>query len=257
LIVLKSVKEIEKMRQVNLIVAQILEVVRGLIKPGVATSELELAAEEEIKKRGVKGAFKGVPNPQGFGEPFPANLCMSLNDEIVHGIPSEAKKLSSGDLISIDFGVYSQGFYGDSAISVAVGEAGDDVHRLIKNAEESLAAGILEAKPGNRMGDLSSAVQEVVEGAGYNVVREFVGHGIGRDLHEDPQVPNFGTRGRGIKLKEGMVIAIEPMINAGGPGVKLDSDGWTARTRDGSLAAHVEHTVAITKDGPVILSRLG
>lgn len=242
------------MRAVNAIVAEILAAVKSHIKAGVTTADLEAVAEEEVKRRGVKAAFKGVKNPEG--RPYPACLCTSVNDEIVHGVPSRQKTIRTGDLVSVDFGVYHNGFYGDAAFSVAVGEAPEAVHRLIRTAEESLAAGIEEARPGKRLGDLSAAVQSVVEAQGYNVVREFVGHGIGRALHEEPQVPNFGVAGRGVTLRAGMVLAIEPMINDGRPGVKVDADGWTARTSDGSLAAHAEHSVAITESGPVILSRL-
>ncbi len=242
------------MRAVNATVAEILAAVKSHIKAGVTTADLEAVAEEEVKRRGVKAAFKGVKNPEG--RPYPACLCTSVNDEIVHGVPSRQKTIRTGDLVSVDFGVYHNGFYGDAAFSVAVGEAPEAVHRLIRTAEESLMAGIEEARPGNRLGDLSAAVQSVVEAQGYNVVREFVGHGIGRSLHEEPQVPNFGIAGRGVTLRAGMVLAIEPMINDGRPGVKVDADGWTARTSDGSLAAHAEHSVAITESGPVILSRL-
>lgn len=254
MIILKSPSEIEGLRKANQIVAEIHAMLREAIKPGVSTGELEELVEEEVKKRGVRAAFKGVKNPQGV--PFQWNLCTSVNDEIVHGVPSRKKVLNSGDLLSVDFGVCCEGFYGDAAISVAVGDALKKVHRLIKTAEDALFAGIDQARPGNRIGDLGAAVQELVEGAGYTVVREFVGHGIGRELHEAPQVPNYGTRGKGVKFREGMVIAIEPMIIDGPGGVRIDDDGWTARTLDGSLAAHAEHTIAITKDGPVILSLL-
>jgi methionyl aminopeptidase len=251
-IVLKSPREIEEMRRVNAIVAEILEVIRGKVRPGVSTAELDAVAEEEIRRRGVAAAFLGVKNPEG--RPYPARLCTSVNDEIVHGVPSRTRTLREGDLLSVDFGVYNNNFYGDAAFSVAVGRCQERVHRLIAVAEEALAAGIDQARPGNRLGDLSAAVQEVVEKAGYHVVREFVGHGIGRALHEEPQVPNHGRRGVGVQLRAGMVLAIEPMINDGGPGVTVDADGWTARTRDGSLAAHAEHSVAITDKGPLILS---
>ena len=254
MIVLKSPREIEALGRVNRIVAEILQVVKTHVTPGVTTADLERVVDEEVGRRGVKAAFRGVRNPQGI--PFPSSICASVNDEIVHGIPSAKRVLKSGDLLSVDFGVLHEGFYGDAAFSIAVGQGDVRVNELILAAEDSLLAGIMEAKPGNRLGDISSAVQELVEGRGYNVVREFVGHGIGRALHEEPQVPNFGKRSTGLILKAGMVIAIEPMINDGGPGIKVDADGWTARTRDESLAAHAEHTVAITADGPLILSRL-
>ncbi len=255
MIKLKTPEEIQVMRRVNRIVAEVLDKVKGAIKPGVSTAELEAIVDEEVERRGVVAAFRGVPNPNGV--PFPSSICASVNDEVVHGIPKSDKVLAEGDLISIDFGVFHEGFYGDAAFSAPVGKASSQVNKIIKIAERALAAGINEARPGNRLGDISAAVQEIAEGGGYHVVREFVGHGIGRNLHEEPQVPNFGKRGTDLLLKEGMVIAIEPMINAGGPGIKVDPDGWTARTRDASLAAHTEHSVAITADGPLVLSRLG
>lgn len=254
MIVLKSPREIEALGRVNRIVAEILEIVRGEVKPGVSTAELEEVVDREILRRGVQAAFRGVKNPQGV--PFPSSICVSINDEVVHGIPSPKRILKEGDLLSVDFGVFHEGFYGDSAFSVGVGVVKERVRRLIQVAEASLSAGIGQAVVGGRLGDISAAVQEVVEGAGYHVVREFVGHGIGRSLHEDPQVPNFGKRNSGVLLKEGMVIAIEPMINDGQGGIKVDADGWTARTKDGSLAAHAEHSIAITADGPLVLSRI-
>jgi methionyl aminopeptidase len=254
LIILKSPSEIEGLRKANQIGAEILQKLREMVKPGVTTADLEAVVEAEVKRRGVRAAFKGVQNPQGV--PFKWNICASVNDEIVHGIPSRKKVLNSGDLLSVDFGVCCEGFYGDSAFSVAVGDAPQKVHRLIKTVEDALYAGIDQARPGNRLGDLGEAVQTLVEGAGYTVVREFVGHGIGRELHEAPQVPNYGKRGTGVKMRAGMVIAIEPMIIDGPGGVQIDDDGWTARTLNASLAAHAEHSVAITEDGPVILSKL-
>jgi len=254
LIVLRSAQEIEAMRRVNRTVAEILDRVRRLVRPGVSTQQLEDLAAEEVKRRGLTAAFKGVANPQG--KPYPCCLCTSVNDEVVHGIPSPRRILRDGDLLSVDFGICHEGFYGDAAVSVAVGNASPRVERLIRVAEEALDAGIREARPGRRLGDLSSAVQAVVEGAGMTVVREFVGHGIGRSLHEEPQVPNCGKPGTGVRLRPGMVLAIEPMINDGTPGITVDADGWTARTRDGSFAAHAEHSVAITEHGPVVLSRL-
>ncbi|HEY6009619.1 MAG TPA: type I methionyl aminopeptidase, partial [Geobacteraceae bacterium] len=228
MIILKSLREIEEMRRVNAIVAEILEMIRGKVRPGVSTGELDAVAEEEIRRRGVGAAFLGVKNPQG--KPYPARLCTSVNDEIVHGVPSRSRTLREGDLLSVDFGVYNNNFYGDAAFSVAVGQCQDRVHRLIATAEDALAAGIAEARPGNRLGDLSAAVQEVVEGAGYHVVREFVGHGIGTSLHEEPQVPNYGPPGRRERLVPGMCLAIEPMVNVGKPDVRVLDDGWTAVT---------------------------
>ncbi|MBE0618074.1 MAG: type I methionyl aminopeptidase [Proteobacteria bacterium] len=254
MIVLKSSREIGEMQRVNQVVAQILERVRQAVRVGVSTGDLEQVAEEEVARRGVVAAFKGVKNPQG--RPYPCCLCTSVNDEVVHGIPSRDRLLRDGDLVSVDCGVFRRGFFGDAAFTVPVGTVPARSAALIRAAEEALAAGIEEARPGRRLGDLSAAVQAVVEGAGFTVVREFVGHGIGRSLHEDPQVPNYGEKGTGVRLRAGMVLAIEPMINDGATGVVVDADGWTARTGDGSLAAHAEHTVAITDRGPLILSRL-
>ncbi|MEW6487696.1 MAG: type I methionyl aminopeptidase [Thermodesulfobacteriota bacterium] len=254
MIVLKSAREIEEMVRANRIVAEILARVREAVRPGVTTAELEEVAREEVERRGVVAAFQGVRNPQG--KPYPCCLCTSVNDEVVHGIPSRGRVLRDGDLLSVDCGVLHRGFYGDAAFSVSVGKGSDRGRALIRAAEEALAAGIREARAGRRLGDLSAAIQAVVEGAGFTVVREFVGHGIGRSLHEDPQVPNYGEKGTGVRLRPGMVLAIEPMINDGTTGVVVDPDGWTARTRDGSLAAHSEHSVAVTERGPLILSRL-
>jgi methionyl aminopeptidase len=253
LIVLKSARELEEMRRVNRTVARILDRVRQAVRPGVSTRDLEDIAEEEVARRGVVAAFKGVVNPQG--KPYPCCLCTSVNDEVVHGIPSRDRVLGDGDLLSVDCGVFHRGFFGDAAFSVVVGKGNPRGTALIRAAEAALDAGIEEGRVGRRLGDLSAAIQTAVEGAGFTVVREFVGHGIGRSLHEDPQVPNYGNRGTGVRLRPGMVLAIEPMINDGAPGIVVDADGWTARTRDGSIAAHAEHTVAITERGPVILSR--
>ncbi|MBI2412675.1 MAG: type I methionyl aminopeptidase [Deltaproteobacteria bacterium] len=236
------------MRASCLIVAEVLDVLRNSVKPGITTLDLERIAEEETKKRDAKPAFKGYRG-------YPFCLCTSLNSEVVHGMPSK-KALKSGDILSIDFGVRYNGFYGDSAITVPVGEVSGDALRLIEVTKASLDAAIEQVVAGNRLTDVSSAVQRLVESHGFSVVREFVGHGIGRELHEPPQVPNFGLPGRGIKLKPGMVLAIEPMINMGGSAVKVLDDGWTAVTVDGSLSAHFEHTVAVTPDGPYVLSRI-
>jgi len=253
-IVIKLPREIEQMRGANLVVAEILEIIRRHVRPGVSTQDLEEIAQDEVTRRGVVPAFKGVANP--YGGPYPACLCTSVNDEVVHGIPRGDRVLQEGDLLSVDFGVCRQGFYGDAAFSVAVGHAPKRVHALIHSAEVALAAGMEQARVGRRLGDLSAAVQGQVEGDGFTVVREFVGHGIGRSLHEEPQVPNFGKAGTGVKLKAGMVLAVEPMINDGAGGVTVDADGWTARTRDGSFAAHAEHTIAITDGEPLVLSRI-
>lgn len=245
---LKSAEEIEKMKEANRIVAEILEGLKKKVSPGVTTEDLDRYAEDGLKERKAKSAFKGYRG-------YPKALCTSVNSQVVHGIPSRTP-LKDGDLLSIDFGAYYKGFYGDAAITIPVGNVSDEALRLKEIAEEALYAGIEKACIGNRLSDISFAIQSLVERNGFSVVREFVGHGIGRSLHEEPQVPNFGSPGLGVRLKAGMVLAIEPMINAGGSEVKVLQDGWTAVTKDGSLSAHFEHTVAITEDGPVILTRL-
>lgn len=248
MVIIRSLDEIERIRESNTIVAEVLEAIRAEVKPGVTTRELDEYAEEMVRRKGAKPAFKGYRG-------YPYSLCISVNDEVVHGMPSD-RRLRDGDIVSLDFGVYYQGFYGDAAITVPVGVASAEAERLIRVTEEALYRGIEEARAGNRLGDISSAVQHHVEGAGFSVVRDFVGHGIGRELHEDPQIPNFGICGRGVLLKEGMVLAIEPMVNAGTYKVKVLDDGWTVMTEDGSLSAHFEHSVAITASGPDILSRV-
>lgn len=245
---LKSAEEIEKMKEANRIVAEILEGLKKKVSPGVTTEDLDRYAEDGLKERKAKSAFKGYRG-------YPKALCTSVNSQVVHGIPSRTP-LKDGDLLSIDFGAYYKGFYGDAAITIPVGNVSDEALRLKEIAEDALYAGIEKACIGNRLSDISFAIQSLVERNGFSVVREFVGHGIGRSLHEEPQVPNFGSPGLGVRLKAGMVLAIEPMINAGGSEVKVLQDGWTAVTKDGSLSAHFEHTVAITEDGPVILTRL-
>ncbi len=249
MITLKSREEIELMRHANVVVAEVLEILRGLVKPGINTMVLEERAEEETRLRGVKPAFKGY-----YG--FPWCLCVSLNNVVVHGMPSTKTVLQEGDILGMDFGVLREGFYGDSAITVPVGEITSPARKLLNVTEDSLDRAIEAAIPGNTLGDISSAVQRCVEAEGFSVVRDFVGHGIGRKLHEAPQVPNFGRAGKGIKLEPGMVLAIEPMINQGGYKTSVLDDGWTAVTVDGSLSAHFEHTVAITEDGPYVLSRI-
>lgn len=252
MIQLKSPREIEILRRANVIVAEILEELREKAAPGVTTSELDVLAEELTYKKKARPAFKGYTLA---GRVYPRSLCISVNDEIVHGIPSD-RALQAGDVVGLDFGVIYEGFYGDSAITVGVGEVSDAAKRLIRITEESLYEGIEHLKEGARIGDLSSAIQKMVEAAGFSVVRDFVGHGIGKNLHEEPPVPNYGEPDRGPRLKEGMVLAIEPMVTAGGYAVKLKEDGWTAVTADGSLAAHFEHSVAVTKNGPYVLSRI-
>jgi methionyl aminopeptidase len=252
MIVLKSQAEIEIMRRANLIVAEVLRAVRSRVQPGVTTSELDRLAEELTREHGAVPAFKGY---EVAGRVFPRSICISINDEVVHGIPSDNRLLQEGDIVGLDFGVCYRGYFGDSAVTVPVGPVDAEARRLMAVAEAALWAGIEEARPGRRLGDLSAAIQERVEAAGFSVVRDFVGHGIGRRLHEEPQVPNFGQRDRGIRLREGMVFAIEPMVNAGGFEVRIKEDGWTAVTLDGRRSAHFEHSVAITGNGPYVLSR--
>jgi len=248
-IMIKTPQEIEKMRRSGQAVREVLEHVRKLVKPGASTQDLENAAVEKIRELGAKPAFKGYRG-------YPCVLCTSVNEEVVHGIPSANRMLRDGDIVSIDTGVILDGYYGDSAITVAVGDkVAPRTRRLLEVTRESLKRGIEAIKPGATLGDVGAAVQEVVEAGGFSVVREFVGHGIGTRLHEDPQVPNYGRRGQGQKLREGMVIAIEPMVNAGKPDVQVLSDGWTAVTQDGSLSAHFEHTVAVTAEGATILTQ--
>lgn len=247
-IVCKSPSEIEKMRRSGRIVRQVLEAVRQEVAPGKTTMDLERLAERKIKELGAKPAFKGYYD-------YPCVLCTSVNDEIVHGIPSERKILKKGDIVSIDCGVVLDGFYGDAAITVPVGdEVSPELQKLLEVTRESLEHGIKAAQIGNTVGDVGAAVQQVVEANGFSVVREFVGHGIGTKLHEDPQVPNYGTPGHGARLRDGMVLAIEPMVNAGRPETRVLSDKWTAVTEDGSYSAHFEHCVAVTKNGPVVLT---
>ncbi len=248
-IVCKSAAEIEKMRRSGNMVRQILDHLKPLVAPGVTTMDLERAAEKKMKELGVKPAFKGYHD-------YPCVLCTSVNEEIVHGIPSEKRALKSGDIVSIDCGVVLDGYYGDSAITVAVGESvAPELRKLLEVTEASLYKGIQQVLIGNAVGDVGAAVQEYVEANGFSVVREFVGHGIGTKLHEEPQVPNYGSRGHGARLREGMVIAIEPMVNFGNPETRVLDDKWTAVTADGSFSAHFEHCVAVTKDGPMVLTQ--
>jgi len=249
---LKSPREIEIMRRANTIVAEVLQELKQRVAPGVTTLDLDAIAEEMTLKRKAIPAFKGY---NVAGRVYPRCLCASVNEEIVHGIPT-SRALREGDIIGLDYGVIYEGFYGDSAITVGVGKVSADAQRLMDVTEASLYKGIEQLCDGKRLGDLGAAVQEVAEGAGYSVVRAFVGHGIGKKLHEEPPVPNYGEPDRGLRLKEGMVLAIEPMVNAGGYEVEIKDDGWTAVTKDGSLAAHFEHSVAITKNGPYILSQI-
>lgn len=247
-IILRLPDEIEKARASNRIVAEVLSRLREKIRPGVKTKDLDKFAEEIAEKRGAKPAFKGYRG-------YPHSLCISINEEVVHGMPSK-RVLREGDIVGLDFGIYYQGFYGDSAITLPVGKVDEKALKLMQVTEQSLYAGIEQAREGNRLGDVSAAVQTIVESAGFSVVRDFVGHGIGRNLHEEPQIPNFGKKGRGIELKKGMLLAIEPMVNEGEYNVKVLPDGWTVVTKDGSLSAHFEHSIAITENGPDILSKL-
>ena len=245
----KSADQIAKMRQSGRIVRQVLDHLRDMVAPGVTTMDLERAAEAKIKELGARPAFKGYYD-------YPCVLCTSLNEEIVHGIPSEKRTLKEGDIVSIDCGVVLDGYYGDAAITVPVGaNIKPELRKLMEVTEASLYRAIEQVKVGNTVGDVGAAVQELVEANGFSVVREFVGHGIGTKLHEEPQVPNYGSRGHGPKLREGMVIAIEPMVNSGKPETRVLGDKWTAVTADGSFSAHFEHCVAVTKDGPVILTQ--
>jgi len=251
MILLKSRDEIERMRKASAIVAEILAEVRSRVRPGVSTAELDALAEESTLKKGARPAFKGYTVG---GRVFPASICISINDEVVHGIPSERRVLQAGDIVGLDFGVCYEGYYGDAAMTVPVGRVTAEAERLMSVTSSALNAGIDAIAPGRHVGDISSAIQDMAETAGFSLVREFVGHGIGRSLHEDPQVPNYRTGARGVRLQEGLVLAIEPMVNAGGAEVYLKQDGWTAATRDGRLSAHFEHSVAVTADGPYILS---
>ncbi len=246
MIILKSEREIGLMREAGRIVAECHEYLARAIRPGVTTGELDALAEEFIRRRG------GIPTFKGY-RGYPASICTSVNDEVVHGIPGK-RVLVAGDIVSIDIGVTYKGYVGDAARTWPVGRVGEEAQRLMRVTHEALLAGIAQAWPGNRLSDISHAVQRHVEGHGFSVVREYVGHGIGREMHEEPEIPNFGPPGKGPVLAPGMVLAIEPMVNAGGYEVYTAGDRWTVRTRDGSLSAHFEHTVAVTKHGPLILT---
>jgi methionyl aminopeptidase len=251
MIKLKSPDEIDRMRAASGVVAEVLAMLRARVRPGVSTAELDELAEELTRRRGAIPAFKGY---EVGGRVFPASVCISINDEVVHGIPSVARTLNDGDIVGLDFGVSLDGYYGDAAATVPVGRVTPEAERLMATTEAALQAGIEAVRAGGHVADISGAIQDVAEAAGYSLVREFVGHGIGRRLHEEPQVPNYRTGARGPKLKEGLVLAIEPMVNAGGPEVYVKEDGWTAATRDGRLSAHFEHSVAVTPNGPYILT---
>jgi methionyl aminopeptidase len=245
-IVCKSPAEIEKMRVSNGLVAEVLAHLATLVVPGVTTLDLDVEAEKLVRAAGAVPAFKGYRG-------FPSTLCVSVNEEVVHGIPSK-RRLVEGEIISVDMGVKLDGFYGDSAVTLPVGKISPEAAHLLRVTEEALEKAIEQVKVGGRVSDIGHAIQQHVEANGFSVVRQFVGHGIGASLHEEPQIANYGAPGRGPRLAEGMTLAIEPMVNMGGQAVKVLSDGWTAVTKDGSLSAHFEHTVAVTKDGPLVLT---
>ena len=249
MIVLKTNRELALMREACVISAGALKLAGEAVEPGVTTAEIDRIAYNYIKKCGAE------PNFLNYGG-FPATACISINDEVIHGIPSKDRVIKSGDIVSIDLGARINGFNGDNAATFAAGDISPEAKRLCDTTRESLYVGIEKAVAGGRIGDIGSAISDYCEKRGYSVVREYVGHGVGKDLHEDPSVPNFGTPGRGVRLIPGMTIAIEPMINMGKAGVKRLSDGWTVKTKDGSLSAHFEHTVAITPDGPKIMTRI-
>ena len=247
MIICRSTAELAKMREAGRLVGEVLTELTARVAPGVTTAELDELAEQRIRRAGASPAFKGYHG-------YPATICASINEEVIHGIPSGRRILNEGDVISIDVGASLDGYYGDSAVTLAVGQVSEAAATLLRVTEESLYKAIERVRPGGRISDIGHAVQQHVEAYGFSVVREFVGHGIGQRMHEEPQVPNYGEPGRGPRLAEGMVLAIEPMVNAGKPAVKVLADGWTAVTRDSSLSAHFEHTVAVTADGPWILT---
>jgi methionyl aminopeptidase len=248
-IIAKSAAEIEVMREAGRITARALDAVSSAVRPGATTADLDAIAEDVIVKAGARPAFKGYHG-------FPATLCTSVNDQVVHGIPG-GRVLKEGEIVSVDCGAIVDGYYGDSARTFPVGQVSAEANRLMDVTKRSLEAGIARCRPGMRLYDVSAAVQDVAEAAGFSVVREYVGHGIGRSMHEDPQVPNYGKAGTGPTLRTGMVLAIEPMINAGAADVRSLDDGWTVVTLDGAMSAHFEHTVAVTEDGPLVLTVAG
>ncbi len=249
MIIVKTDREIAIMRKACQISAQALQLIGEAVKPGVTTAELDTLAEDFIRSQGA------VPNFKNYAG-YPATACISINNQVIHGIPSKNTVLKDGDIVSVDLGAKCDGYNGDNAATFACGNISDEAKRLIDTTRESLYEGIKHARAGGRVGDISAAVQEYVESRGYSVVRDFVGHGVGTNLHEAPEIPNFGVSGRGVRLIPGMTIAIEPMVNAGGYGVKVLPDGWTVLTTDGSLSAHFEHTIAITANGPSILTQV-
>lgn len=248
MVICKSPAELDKMHRAGLIVWGALEEMRKRVRPGISTKELDDFAEAYTARHQARPAFKGYRG-------YPGSVCTSINQEVVHGIPSPSRRVKEGDILSMDFGVELDGYFADAALTVPVGKIAPEREKLLRVTRESLEKAIEKVRPGNRLGDVSAAVQQWVEKQGYSVVREFVGHGIGTKMHEDPQLPNYGTPGQGARLQEGMVLAIEPMVNSGGPAVKVLDDEWTAVTADGSDSAHFEHTVAVTAKGPWILTR--
>jgi methionyl aminopeptidase len=255
MIVRKTAAELEKMRQSGLVVWKVLQEMQSMVAPGVTTLDLEAAAEKMIRDAGARPAFKGYYGPAAGGK-YPFVLCTSVNEEIVHGMPSAKRVLKDGDVVSVDFGVELNGYYGDSAVTISVGKISPEAERLLRVTRESLELAIDKVRPGNRLFDICGTVQQHVESSGFSVVREYVGHGIGTQLHEEPQVPNYVDRkNENPRLKEGMVLAIEPMVNAGKPDSRVLADRWTAVTRDGSYSAHFEHCVAVTSNGPWVLTR--
>jgi methionyl aminopeptidase len=248
-IILKSPQEIAALREAGRINARALDAVRKLIRPGVTTAELDAAAEDVIRKHGASPTFKGYPGPY----PYPASICVSINEQLVHGIPGK-RKLQAGDIVSVDCGSTFEGFVGDSAFTIGVGEISEQAQRLIKVTEQALFEGIHQMREGNRVGDVSAAIQTFVENAGFNVTREYTGHGVGRQMHEGPQVPNYGTAGRGQTLRQGMTIALEPMVLVGTSQTRVLPDQWTVVSTDGTLTAHWEHSVAVTDGEPLILT---
>jgi methionyl aminopeptidase len=251
MIILKSPDEVAKMRVAGGIVAETIDTVLAAVQPGVSTADLDMVAEAFIRERKATPSFKGYRG-------FPASICASLNEEVVHGIPSPKRILKEGDVLSLDFGAIWDGYHADSAVTVFVGEPPSaEAEKLVRVTEEALEAGISQIRPGGRLSDISHAVQQVVEGAGFSVVREYVGHGVGRSLHEDPQIPNYGLPGRGPELRPGLVVAVEPMVTMGDWKTRVLADDWTVVTADGSLAGHFEHTIAVTEDGREVLTARG
>ncbi|BAJ63060.1 type I methionyl aminopeptidase [Anaerolinea thermophila] len=252
-ITIKTPQELEIMREAGKINAEALAAARAAIQPGATTADVNAAAEAVLKKYGVYSPFKNYPGPY----PYPASTCVSINDELVHGIPSKTRKIKEGDIVTVDCGTVYRGFVADAAFTVGVGQISEVARKLLEVTEGALYAGIRQMKPGNRVGDISAAIQHYVESRGFHVTREYTGHGVGRRMHEGPQVPNYGVPGRGLLLRPGLTIALEPMVLVGTWQTRVLADEWTVASADGSLTAHFEHTIAVTEDGPVILTLLG